>query len=256
MATVRLLFAVGMLRVSPPWLRRLIGGAIMRSLGVPVDTQVDRTVDGMELRFPDALQPDALGLLGRERRILRGPGEDAATFAGRLRAWWDAHRARGGPYELLRQMHAFFLATNNVPIQYIANSGTSVTIDAAGVLTRSVIAGWTGDGEYPTKWARFFVVLSLSGTTVSIPLVTESGEPIVTESGEAIVIETSIYALTSDDTDLLCSVPREWSAAHIDQIYLVLIPTGGLAWGLPAGTLWGDPGLTWGGSSDSVLITC
>lgn len=249
-----------MLRVSPPWLRRVVGGAIMRGLGIPVDTEVDRNVEGVELRFPGgsngvAIHPDALGLLGRERRILRGPGELDATFALRLRGWWDAHLTRGGPYALLQQMFEFFLATNNVPIQYIANSGTSVTVAADGTFTRSIVAGWSGDGEYPLKWARFFLVFFLDGDTFAVPLVTEGGEPVLTESGEAILTTVAISALTASDIDVICSVPHEWNAAHVDRIYITLIPNGGKAWGLPPGIAWGDGGLVWGGD-DAVTFIC
>lgn len=260
MAGIRLLFTFAMKRVSPPWLRRLVGGAIMEGIGTPVDTEVDRNVEGVELRFPGgsngvAIHPDALALIGRERRILRGPGELDGTFALRLRKWWDAHRTRGNAFALLQQMHDFFLATNNVPIQYIANSGTSVTIAADGTFTRSIIAGWSGDGEYPLKWARFFLVFFLDSDTFSFPLVTEGGEPILTEGGESILVTVALTALTAADIDVICSVPREWSAAHIDRIYLVLIPSGGKAWGLPVGIAWGDGGLVWGGD-DAVTFTC
>lgn len=256
----RLEFAAAMIRVSPPWLRRLVGGAIMKGIGAPVDVEVDRNVEGVELRFPGgsngvAIHPDALGLIGRERRILRGPGELDETFALRLRGWWDSHRTRGGAYALLRQMYEFFLATNNVPIQYIANGGSSVTVAADGTFTRSVVAGWLGDGEYPLKWARFFLVFYLDGDTLAFPLITEDGELVLTEDGEPILVTVSIYALTASDMDVLCAVPREWSAAHIDRIYITLIPSGGKAWGLPPGIAWGDGGLVWGGG-DAVTFTC
>ncbi len=228
----------------------------MESLGVSIDTEADRTTEGVGLRFPDATHPDALGLLGRERRILRGPGESAVTFARRLRLWWDSHRTRGGPYALLEQMHAFFLESNNIPIQYIANSGTSVTVAADGTLTRSIVAGWAGDGEYPTKWARFFLVFFFDSDTLAVPLVTESGEPILTEGGEPIVVDVSLFALTADDIEILCTVPHEWDAAHIDRIYLVLVPDGGYAWGIPDGIAWGDAGKTWGGGLTPPVITC
>ena len=251
-----------LLRVSPPWLRRRVGGAIMKGIGTVVDTEQDRTVEGVNLRFPGGgtngvpIHPAALSLLATERRILRGPGELDATFAVRLRKWWDSHRTRGGAFSLLTQMREFFLATNNVPIQYIANSGTFVTVAADGTFTRGTIVGWTGDGEYPLKWARFFLIFFLDTTTFGTPLLDEMGDPILAEDGTAIVVETAIIALTAFDIETLCSVPREWNAAHIDQIYLVLIPVDGVAWGVPDTLKWGDPGLTWGGSSDSVQIIC
>jgi len=250
-----------MIEFAPPWLRRVVGGAIMESLGVPVETEVDRTTEGVELRFPTGndgatIHSDALGYLGRERRILRGPGESATTFANRLRAWWDSHLTRGGPYALLGQLHAFFLESNNVPIQYIANSGTEVTIAADGTTTRGSVAGWLGDGEIPPKWARFWIVFYFDGGTLEVGLTAEDGEPILTEDGLPVLVGIDLFSLGPAEIDLLCSVPREWSAAHIDRIYLVLIPLDGYAWGLPPGIAWGDVGKTWGGGLTPAVITC
>ena len=261
MAGLRLLFTFAMKRVSPPWLRRLVGGAIMEGIGTPVDTEVDRNVEGVETRFPGgsngvAIHPEALGLLGRERRILRGPGESDTSFALRLRKWWDSHRTRGNAYALLTQMRDFFLESNNVPIQYIANSGTTVTVAADGTFSRGTVAGWSGDGEYPLKWARFFLVFFFDGDTLAVPLVTEGGEPVLTESGEPVLVTVDLFALTADDIEILCAVPREWSAAHIDRIYILLVPTGGYAWGVPDGLAWGDVGKTWGGGLTPPVITC
>lgn len=243
------------LDIVPPWLNRTVGSAIMKAMGTSIETVLTDTSAGVRLRFPDENNPEALGFIGRQRRILRGPGESDSTFAGRVLRWWDAHRGRGGPYELLRQLHEFFLESNNVPIQVVANSGLLHSVDTAGSITRGSISGWTGDGEYPSKWARIFVVFNLAADFIDVPLLTESGEPMTTEDGEPFVVSVSIYSLTDADREILCAVPREWDAAHIDKIYIVLIPGGGIAWGLPPGTEWGDPGLTWGGG-DAVTFTC
>ena len=262
MADVRLLFEFAAKRVSPPWLRRLIGGAVMESFGVQIDTEVDRNTEGVNLRFPNGNQADALGLIGQERRIIRGIGEGDFTFAARLREWWDAHRIRGNAYALLGQMHAYFLDTLNVPIQVVANSGTRVSIDTAGVITRDSIT-WNGDGNYPTKWARVWIFLELSAPTYELPLLTESGEPVLTEDGETILASVSIFALSQSDIDSICAVPREWSAAHIDETHVILLFPGAELWGYqadgtPVGT-WADtdpsPGQVWQ-STDPVDILC
>ena len=102
----------------------------------------------------------------------------------------------------------------------------------------------------------FFLLFYLDGTTLDIPLETENGEPVLTESGESVLSTVSIYSLASEDIDLICSVPREWSAAHIDKVYITLIPGGGVAWGVPPTLSWGQPGLTWGQGDSPVQITC
>ena len=146
----RLLFRAALKRIAPPWLQRSVGGRFMTGLGSELDTELDRNVEGVKLRFPDAVleHASALAKLGRERRIRRGPGEDAETYARRLAGWWDDHRARGGPYALLRQLYEFFLAWLNVRMDVVAYSGLRHWIDSAGVITRDSIT-WEADGVVP-----------------------------------------------------------------------------------------------------------
>lgn len=267
MANVRLFFETGILRVCPPWLRRTVGTAVMKSLGVQIDTEIDRDVDGVGLRFPNPNQPDALGFLGRERRILRGPAEPAANFAIRLRTWWDAHSTRGGPYALLGQMFPYLAGTIDAPVEVVGNSGIRHLVDANGVITRDSI-DWNGDGNYPTKWARFWVMIN--SATLTLPLVTESGEPVLTESGEQVLTVSQITAanITDEQKEIVCAVPREWSAAHIDEVHVILLFDGGELWGYRTTTdpasgttigTWADtdpsPGQVWQ-SEDPADILC
>lgn len=254
---VRLLFAATFLSVVPPWLRRTVGGALVESIGVQLDAETDRNVDGVNLRFPSADRPTALGYLGRERRIIRGPAESDASYAARLLIWLDSHAIRGGPYALLTQLHAYFLDSMNVPIRLIASSGLRHSMDANGTIVRDTI-DWNADGEYPNKWARIWLLFQINDTVIDVPLLDESGVPIVTEAGEPILTSVSIYALDDATKDILCAVPREWSAAHIDEIHIVLMPPGSELWGTPG--IWDDtdptPGQIWSSGNDAVSFLC
>ena len=117
-------FAERLRDISPPWLRRTVGGALMLSLGEQLDDLVDRTVDGLTLRFPgQGADEAALALIGADRLFRRGPEEPVANFASRLPRWFDAHRTRGGPFELLLQMRAYFTGLLDVPIDLVYHSG-------------------------------------------------------------------------------------------------------------------------------------
>lgn len=235
-ATARLSFRFAMRRFVPPWLRRTVGGAIMDSLGVPVETLVDRCIESVKIRFPSERFPDALAYIGRDRRIPRGPNEIDYTYSARLRLWWDAHLTRGGPYALLEQMYAFFQATDNPTIAVVGNSGIRHVVDPSGNITRDEIgsAGWTGDGEHPSKWARIFVIFQLSSSLFQ---------------------GVSIYTLTDTQKAIACAVPVAWNAAHIERIYIRLLPSDGILWGYPETLEWGDAGRTWGGDL-GVAFTC
>lgn len=249
-------FEKAMTRLAPPWLRRLVGAAVMEGMGSQIESLILRTVEGAKKRFPSGESPQALGFLGRERRILRGPGEAADTYAERLRLWWDSHLLRGGPYALLTQLHQYFLASNNAQITLVYNKGTRYDVDTAGVITRGPdVPGWIGDGLYPTKWARFFLIFSLTSDTLAVPLLTEGGEEITTEDGEQILADVAISALSDEERNIVCAVPREWNAAHVDRIYIVLLPPNGFVFGFPP-ALFGDIGLVFGGDTEGVTFTC
>lgn len=236
---IRRTFESFLRRVGPPWLQRAVGGAVKAGIGVVVDAVVDATAASISIRFPSADRPDALGYIGRDRRILRGPAESDAAFAARLLPWWDMHRIRGGPYALLTQLQQYLAGFLDIEIHCVANSGTHHWIDLDGVISRGAIAGWTGDGEYPTKWARIFLFFHLDSDVLTFTLLDDTGSPILTEAGEEILVDVSIYALSDEDRRIFCAVAREWSAAHIDRIYIRLLPPGGGVWDYPESE-WGD----------------
>lgn len=267
-------FVAAMVQVSPPWLRRTFGKRLMESLGVPVDEHVDRAVAGVKARFPNPDDPEALAVIGNERRIRRGPGETAETYAKRLRNWWDDHRTRGGPYALLRQLHLFWDATLNVPIECVYHSGTRRSVDADGVITRDAIT-WDADGT--AQWSQFWLFFRLDPSTLVTELgdvlVTETGAVIVTagysiggivtEGGHEIVTEGGLYLASGDlddfEDETFRAVPREWSAAHILRITIVILYGTGRLWNypqpVPTWTAWGASGATWGGGDQPIFIT-
>lgn len=325
-------------RVVPPWLQRLVGARVLESLAAQADAAVEQLVDGVLLRFPGVttpIDPGALALIGSERRIRRGPSEDAATYARRLRGWWDAHRTRGGPYALLGQLRAFFFDWLPVRMDVVYYSGTRRWMDEDGVITRDAIE-WTASGKeegeafgfaanvetgadsiylggyedaFPARgpyvvrvwdgadstgelatvlqqtpdgylllespiaggpysagsgrvarenvrWAHVWLFLYCPDEITGLPLalVTDDGDAIVTDDGEGILAETTIAladGLTSLEEAVFTAIPREWSAAHIPYITVVLLFGARRLWDYPVpvptydeweadGALWGE----------------
>lgn len=231
-------------RLSPPWLQRRVGGALLAAIGEQLDDLVDRVSEGVRLRFPDD-DPDhaqALARLGRDRRILRGPGEDAATYARRLRSWWDAHRTRGGPYAMLGQLYAFFLDWLNVRMDIVYHSGTRRWVDTDGTITRDAIT-WSVLPDGTEAWANIWVVYHLPETIplATSYLVTSDGDRIVTAAGDPLVGSSTITPdeATEEELEIFRAIPRAWSAAHIPYVTVVLLYGLGRLWDYP------DPVPTW-----------
>lgn len=241
-------------RLSPPWLRRKWAVHVMEGIAGVIDAQIARLVRGAKLRYPGApphaIDADALALTGAERRIRRGPGEAATTYASRLVRWWDDHKGRGGPYALLRQLDRFFQSWLNVRMDVVYQSGTRRWIDAAATVEASVITRdsitWNGDasGDWSRFWVFFYVPLLIPGT--GDQLITFAGDNIITQAGDNLVTDNDISfsSLSDSELELFRAIPREWSAAHITKIYVVLLGGDARLVGYPTGRLVGEPGMT------------
>lgn len=251
----RLRFTSAMTRVVPPWLRRTVGARLMESLGEPLDDLVDRLVASIELRFPGVYSDESLPLIGRERRIRRGPGEPAETYARRLLPWWDDHRGRGGPYAMLRQLYAYFLDSLNVRMDIVYHSGTRRWIDEDGAITRDAIE-WNADGT--DEWAHIWVFFYLGADGAVRRLVTLDGDPLITLDGDSLVTLGGIIAsgtVSEADAENFRAIPREWSAAHIPYVTIVLLYDGARLWGYPQPVPeWGAPGAVWQSNNPVQLI--
>lgn len=235
-------------KLGPPWLQRIVGSKLMGAIGEVLDDHLVRLTDGLKLRFPGIGVDDdgALPYIGRDRLIRRGPSELAATYAARLRLWWDSHRTRGGPYALLHQLYEYFLADLNVRMDVVSQLGNRHWIDAAGVITHDQIS-WGGGG--PTAafgWAHVWVIFYLDHLYVR--LVDEDGNPLVTDEGDYIVVDTlASGTIPESAAENFRVIPREWSAAHIPFITVVLLYGSVELWDYPVPVgQWDDPpGATW-----------
>lgn len=261
---MRLSFVGAVRRVTPPWLQRTEGARLLEGVADVLDDFAARAVEGVKARFPGVpprpIDPDALALTGRERRIRRGPGESASSYARRLLPWWDAHRTRGGPYALLAQLRAFFLdLLGETRIDVVYHSGTRRWLAPDGTITRDAIT-WNADGT--DRWARFWVFFHLGAGEVpgDALLVTQEGEPLITQDGDPLValvnlglIDAGTGTVTEETAELFRALPREWSAAHIDRVTVVLLHSDAALVGYPP-RLVGEPGQTVGRGGRPVIL--
>jgi len=233
--------------VAPPWLQRSIGGRFLGAIGKVVDDLVDRTALGVKARFPGLTDAsDGLAYIGRDRLIRRGPNESDATYARRLRLWLDSHRTRGGPYALLEQLRAYWLDTLTVPIDVVYHDGTRRSIAADGTITRDSIS-WNPDGS--NHWARIWIFFNLDDLhvlDVTADMITDDGDTLVTDDGDTLIAVLGEGTVTDEIAEEFALVPRGWSAAHVEQIHVVLLYPGARLWGYPRPVAkWGSGWGTW-----------
>jgi hypothetical protein len=225
---------------------------LLFAIGVHVDAFADALVAGVKQRFPGMYSPDALALLGRERRIRRGRNETDVVYASRLLRWLGDHRWRGGPYALLAQLHAYF-APDNFPIDLLyyptALLGPGVarrySMGADGVVERDSVP-WIPDDD-SAHWARWWLIYHWPDAI--------TGDGTWADAGLWETLGVWDSSLTPEEVETLRLVPAEWNAAHAFG-YLVLLPEGVELWDYPLGT-WDEPGGIWGdvGGAGAALIS-
>lgn len=204
------------IRVVPPWLRRTNGGAMLRAIAAVADALEDRAVAGVRLRFPYE-DEDALAIQGREKRIVRGPGEEPTVYAGRVQAWRQAHQKRGSVYALLEQWRAY-LADAPRAVDVLYHSGTLYKLyENVGLPIDRAIISWSPEG---TQWAQAWCFLF------------EDADPGV---------------ITAAEDAALSAIPRLWNAAHMLPLHVILTWPGAALWEYPV------DGLTW--TEDAALYT-
>jgi hypothetical protein len=232
-------FREGILRIVPDWLRGENGAAFLYSIGLQLDGLTDALVAGVQLRFPGRYSEESLPLLGRQRRIRRGPDETSEAYATRLNRWLDDHKFRGGPYALLEQLRAFWGDTFDAELVYY--SGRRFSMAVGGSISRDDIE-WTFDAN-AAKWARWWLFIhwpeSIAGDGAW-------DDPGTWDDGG--VWDST---LTVQDVANLRSVPAEWNAQHaIGEV--VLLSDGLELWDYPQGT-WDEPGGIWGETGPAQL---
>lgn len=193
-------------KVMPPWLQ--VGNAqkIFYAMTIQLDALVEALPASIKIRYPNLYSAESLPLIGRQRRIRRGPNESAESYGKRLRRWLDDHPRRGGPYALLEQLRAYFLPLK-FPMHLIYRSGARYVMNEDGAVARDVITT-----EHFDQWARWWLLL---------------------------------YSDDLEATDAeLAAVPQEWIAAHMLGEVLVMRHDSVL-WDYPPEEVWDDPNRVW-----------
>lgn len=151
---------------GPPWLvdDDEESTLIQYSLDLVLDAALQRTYLGLLAKLPDTAAElgiaGALEGIGRDRRILRGLGpEAAATYATRLKAWLPDAKKRGSPFALLKVLQQFIGGGSSM--RTVDARGNWFSRSAAGVETYTLNTGnWNWDSTVSAaNWARFWVII-------------------------------------------------------------------------------------------------
>jgi hypothetical protein len=147
--------------IAPPWLQREKGAAWLRALGDVKDGQVERCKAAVKARMPLLAPADALGAIGVERGIPRGPGESNASYAGRLVGAWETWACAGSPRGMLVALRSAGYGDAHLLIA----RQLDYSLDVSGELRADWLAAgsWNIDNQ-PAFWSQFQVLLPYDPT--------------------------------------------------------------------------------------------
>lgn len=160
--------------LAPPWLRGGRGEKMLRSFGLLVDAFYEAALQAWESHMPGLGTPTALQWTGRDRQILRGPDEPAASYSVRLRRWLDDWPRAGSSWGVLAQL-AGYLTPHSVLLRHVDNSGNWYRNEGGVETFDGALANWDWDGT-PDAWSRFWVILYADGVWADDGLWDDPGE--------------------------------------------------------------------------------
>lgn len=236
-------------KLVPSWLSADDGGKVLASLALIKDDFVARAKLALLARFPNYAPDDAaLAAIGRDRRIMRGINEPAASYATREVRYLDDHIRRGNPFAMLEQLQAYLQAP--CVVRTVDRRGNWYSIAADGTKSTHMAAGnWTWDDQPTSLWARFWVIIYPAGGTnpwaPSGAHLNDAGLWGDDKLGHAnLSIGTTA---TQDQIATVKAIIRDWKPAGSNCEWAIIAfdatsfsPTGALT----------DPGGLWGNWSD------
>lgn len=191
-----------LLRILPKWLHNGNIGRVVYAIGLHLDALGDSCVAAVRKQAPEADSEDASALIQANRNIIRGREETWAGYCARVKTWRQAHRIRGGPYALLRQINAYWLGAFAVELRYSGVDRTQFQMSPEGEIARLI-----GSYAPPTPgWAQWLLIYYWP---TAIPGPAAWGDAITW--GEGAVWGSG---LTPTEVADLRRVPAQWGNAH------------------------------------------
>lgn len=162
--------------LAPPWLRGGDARHLLASLGEFRDDAADAVKLAVLAKLPRAVTPaDALGRIGADRLMPRGPAESDASYAARLAGAWESWPWSGTPYGILTALR--LAGYGNSPELWtprgmkhkLDGNNELVTTDAGVPLQVSGSNWWNHYGlvfrrPLPTQWAHAYQFDFAGGT--------------------------------------------------------------------------------------------
>lgn len=151
-------------KLVPPWLSdrgpsfASVGFKWLFSVAAVGDAIIEWAVQGAQAQLPGLGTPTVFPELGRARGIRRGLAETDEAYAVRLADWLRTLKHVGHPFEICRQIRAYF--GEDIKVRVVDFSGNWHSILPGGEEVRHNIPGsWNWDGSPDYFWAQGHVII-------------------------------------------------------------------------------------------------
>lgn len=216
---------------APRWLTEEEGELLGYTLDLLRDGAVERVRLGLMARLPQndptgetTAPPDAIALMGRDRRVIRGLGESLQSYARRLIAWLDDRKTAGNPFALMQKLAEY--TGPGCKFRTVDARGNWYTRDVDG--TRSLVlnqANWEWD-DHPTdpitgkqRWARFWVII-YPPATLWTPQPFDWGDVAGPDWGEPTY--TWGTTATIEEVQTVRAIVADWKPLHARCVNIII----------------------------------
>lgn len=203
-------------KIAPSWLQGPIADALLTAPGTMLNAWANWATNGVRARFPSEAPSDALGYIGNDRNLERGPAQTDDGYREQLRKAFDTWRRAGNPTTILRQLAAYFAGTATPPLRTVTDAAvwheySYVTDDA----TKTIVGdNWTWDAFTGTRWWRGWVIIDSSAAPWTID---RWGDPGDWGDGG-----TWGSSATYDETISILRVVNKWKPAHVHNVNVIV----------------------------------
>lgn len=202
--------------ISVEWLADGVAEKVNYSIALVLDGEIEAAYQGRLATMPGKGTPTALGFLGADLVIRRGPNEPDANYSRRLTVAHDTWRTAGSPIAVLEQVAAYVQPTTPV-IRTIGNNSIWDWLDAAGDWFVFYGSGnWNWDGHTGlSKWWRAWVVIE-PGTFAQRPGTWDTAYGATWDSDTA----TGTWDTTATQADVaaIFDLVNTWKSAHNEGV--------------------------------------
>lgn len=160
-------FRDSILKIAVAWLKDGNNGKLLYTCGVAIDAVGAWAQQGVRARWPSEAPSDALGHIGNDRNIERGPSQSDAGYGEQLRQAFDTWRLAGNGATILKQLRAYFAPGGGPPMRAVSDRNIWHEIDSGtGAVTRTKVTpdNWVWDAFHgvANRWRRGWVIVDVS----------------------------------------------------------------------------------------------